>query len=137
MIRPIAAYVATAVVFLILDAGWLGLVGPRLYKPEIGAILSDKVRLAPAIVFYLLYVAGLVWFCVAPNLGGDWKRAALNGAVLGLVAYGAYDLTCAATMRVWSTKVTLADLAWGAFASAVASAAAVVIVSQLLRGRTV
>lgn len=135
MIRPLAAYVATAVAFLLLDAGWLSLVGPRLYRPELGSLLADKVRIAPAVIFYLLYVGGLVWFCVAPNLEGDWRRAAVSGAVLGLVAYGAYDLTCAATMRVWSLKVTLADLAWGAFASAAASAAATAIVHAILRGR--
>jgi uncharacterized membrane protein len=132
--RLLIAYVATAVVFLILDGVWLTLAAPRLYRPEIGHLLADKVQLGPAIAFYLLYVAGMVWFCVRPNLGAGWGPAALSGVVLGLVAYGAYDLTCQATMRDWSIKVTVADLAWGAFATATASGAGVFL-TRLIAGR--
>jgi len=122
MLRIGLAYLCTGVVFLVLDAGFLTLVGPRLYRPDIGPLLGDGVRLAPAILFYLLYIAGLVWFCVAPALGGSWMKALSAGVVLGLVAYGTYDLTCQSVMRIWSWKVTLVDLAWGAVASGIASA---------------
>ena len=122
MLRIGLAYLCTGVVFLVLDAGFLTLVGLRLYRPDIGPLLGDGVRLAPAILFYLLYIAGLVWFCVAPALGGSWMKALSAGVVLGLVAYGTYDLTCQSVMRVWSWKVTLVDLAWGAVASGIASA---------------
>jgi uncharacterized membrane protein len=125
MVKLVVAYVATGVVFLLLDGSWLALVGPRLYRPDLNALLADKIRIGPAIAFYLLYVAGLGYFCVQPGLDDGWRKALGSGLVLGLVAYGAYDLTCHAVMRVWSLKVTLADLAWGGFASAVASAAGV------------
>ena len=121
MLRIGLAYTCTGVVFLALDAGFLTLVGPRLYRPDIGPLLGDGVRIAPAILFYLLYITGLVWFCVAPALGGSWTRALTAGVALGLVAYGTYDLTCQSVMRVWSWKVTLVDLAWGAVASGIAS----------------
>jgi uncharacterized membrane protein len=115
------ANVCTGLVYLALDACFLALVGPRLYRPDIGSILGDSVRLAPAILFYLLYIAGLVYFCVGPSLGVGWTRTLAAGLVLGLVAYGTYDLTCQSVMRVWSWKITLVDMAWGAFASGVAS----------------
>ena len=133
MTRIAVAYVATALVFLALDAGWLTVAGAKLYKPEIGELLADKVRLAPAAIFYFLYVGGLVYFAVAPNLDAGWTKALVAGAVLGVVAYGAYDLTCAATMKIWSTKVTVADIVWGGFASGAASAAAVLITRLFIR----
>ena len=131
MVKLAIAYATTAVVFLLLDGGWLAFVGAKLYRPELGALMADKVRPAPAIIFYLLYVGGLIYFCVRPGLATGWVQAAVAGAVLGLVAYGAYDLTCHAVMRVWSTKVTLADMAWGTFASAVASGAGAALTRTL------
>ena len=122
MLRLGLAYLCTGVAFIALDACFLTLVGPKLYRPDIGPLLGDSVRLAPAILFYLLYIAGLVWFCVAPALGGGWSRALTAGVMLGLVAYGTYDLTCQSVLRLWSWKITLVDLAWGAFASGAASA---------------
>ena len=133
MLKLSIAYVATALVFVVMDGAWLSLVGPRLYRPEIGELLSDKVRLAPAIVFYLLYVTGLVYFAVRPGLASGWAQAVVPGLMLGLVAYGAYDLTCQAVMRVWSVKITAGDMIWGAFASAVASAAGAATTPALLR----
>ena len=122
--RMIVAYVSTAIVFAAMDFVWLSLAANRLYKPEIGEIMAGKVQLAPAVVFYLLYVFGLIFFAVAPALrGGGVSTALLNGALFGLVAYATYDLTNMATLKVWSMKVTLADLAWGAFASAAAAGA--------------
>ncbi len=115
-------YLCTGAAFAVLDAGWLSLVGPHLYRPALDPLLADQVRIAPAIVFYALYIAGLTWFCVLPTLAEGWTGALIAGVLLGLVAYGAYDLTCHATMKVWSLNVTLADMAWGAFASGVASA---------------
>ena len=135
MPRLAIAYVVTGLVFLTLDGGWLALVGPRLYRPEIGALLAEKIQAPPAVLFYLIYLAGLIYFCVAPNLSKGWTRAAVSGAVLGLVAYGAYDLTCQAVMKTWSTKVSVADMVWGTLASAVASAAGVALAHDLPKSR--
>ena len=122
MLRPVIGFLATGLVFVALDAAWLALAGPTLYRPEIGAMLADKVSPAPAALFYLLYVGGLVYFAVMPGAdAGRLTKAAVAAAILGLVAYGAYDLTNAATLKQWSLKVTVADLCWGAFASAVAA----------------
>ena len=125
-IRQISiAYVSTAVVFLALDAVWLGTMADRLYRPAIGHLMSDRFSLAPAVLFYLLYVAGVVVFAVMPALAsGRWTTALGLGALLGLLAYATYDLTNQATLKNWSWTVTIADLCWGTFVTAVSAAAA-------------
>ena len=132
--RVAIAYVTTAVVFLVLDGGWLAVAGPRLYRPELGSLLADKVRIAPALVFYLMYVAGLVYFAVLPGAAAGWRAALVPGVVLGVLAYGTYDLTCAATMARWSTKVTVADMIWGGVASG-AAATIGALVTRALAGK--
>ncbi|MEO8312205.1 MAG: DUF2177 family protein [Caldimonas sp.] len=118
------AYAATAVVFLALDAVWLTTMADRLYRSELGGLMLDRPEMAPAAAFYLLYVVGVVVFAVLPGLeSGRWTTALGLGALLGLVAYAAYDLTNQATLRGWSWRVTLADLCWGSFVTAVAAAA--------------
>ena len=114
-IRQISiAYVSTAVVFLALDAVWLGTMAYRLYRPAIGHLMADRFSLAPAVLFYLLYVAGAVVFAVMPALAsGRWTTALGLGALLGLLAYATYDLTNQATLSVWATKLTVLDIAWG------------------------
>ena len=134
MNRLLIASVSTAVIFATLDGAFLAIVGPRLYRPEIGSLLAEKVRLAPAVLFYLIYISGLVYFAVRPGLEAGWSQALVSGAILGLVAYAAYDLTCAAVMTTWSVKVTVADMAWGALASAAAAAAGTAIARRFGQG---
>ena len=117
----IVAYVATGVAFGALDALWLRWAGPNLYRPALGDLLATNFRMVPAIVFYLLYIAALVWFAVRPGLTGGVGAAVFNGALLGAICYATYDLTNQATMRVWPLHITLIDIAWGAFATAVAA----------------
>jgi uncharacterized membrane protein len=125
MIRYLAAYLSAGVVFAAIDAAWITVMGPRLYRPVLQPILADKVAMSPAVVFYLMYIAGIVAIAVAPALkDGPWTKAALTGAMLGLVAYGTYDLTNQATLKLWATKLTLADMAYGALATALAATVA-------------
>lgn len=118
------AYVATGIAFLAIDAIWLTVMADALYRPLLGDKLAPQFHLAPAVIFYLIYVGGMVFFAVMPALeGGGLARAALNGAVLGLVAYATYDLTNHATLRGWPLAVTLADIPWGAFVTAAGASA--------------
>ncbi|HWW11651.1 MAG TPA: DUF2177 family protein [Brevundimonas sp.] len=120
--RYLLAYLGAGVVMAILDAIWLTTVGPRLYRPAIGELLAPNPNLRVAVVFYLIYVAGIVFLAVMPALrDGSPLRALTSGAVLGLVAYATYDLTNQATLRVWPTHVTLIDMGWGAVLTAAAS----------------
>jgi len=122
---PVVAYTAALVCFLALDTCWLTLMGPRLYRPALAGLMAPDVDWLAAVLFYLVYIGGLLLFAIAP--GRKERRvsvAGIYGAVFGLVAYATYDLTNQATLRDWPWTVTLADLAWGAFASAVAAMAA-------------
>jgi len=118
MKKPLIAYVATLLTFLLLDGIWLGLLMAPTYRELLGSLMLEKPLLLPAAVFYCLYVIGCVVFVVLPAL--SWQRAAKLGALLGLVAYGTYDLTNWATLRDWSVQVSLLDWAWGTVATAVA-----------------
>lgn len=118
------AYVGAALGMLVLDALWLSIAAKRLYRPALGDLVIDGFRPAPAAFFYLLYVAGIVALAVHPGLAeGKWSAALWRGVVLGLVAYGTYDLTNQATLRHWPISVTALDMAWGAFLTGLASMA--------------
>jgi uncharacterized membrane protein len=118
----VVAYIATAVVFLGLDAIWLSRVALGMYRQELGGLLLGKPNLPIAAGFYLLYVAGIVILAIAPALGeGGWIKALLMGAVLGLVAYGTYDITNLSTLKGWSVKLAVIDIAWGTALTAVSA----------------
>ena len=121
MLKYIAAYLGAGLVFALIDAVWLTTVGPRLYRPALEEILADRFRLPSAIAFYLVFIAGILMLAILPAVreGGGWTRALANGAMLGFTAYATYDLTNQATLKVWSTQITLADIAWGTFLTAV------------------
>ena len=120
----IAAYAGSALAMLALDGLWLGQTADRLYRPQLGNLLLDGYRLAPAAIFYLLYVAGVVALAVAPGLSAErWPVALSRGLVLGLVAYATYDLTNQATLRHWPTIVTFVDMSWGTILTGAAATA--------------
>ena len=107
-------YLVTFLVFLVLDALWLGLVAPRFYQSQIGFLMAKRPKWAAAGIFYLLFVAGLVVFCVSPGVQqSSLGWAAWRGALFGLVAYATYDLTNLATIEGWPLLVTAVDLVWG------------------------
>jgi uncharacterized membrane protein len=112
-------FVITLVVFLVLDAIWLGVIAPRFYRAQIGFLMADRPRWLAAGVFYLIFVAGLVFFVVSPGVReGLLGKAALRGALFGLVTYATYDLTNLATVKGWPLLVTVVDLGWGTVLSA-------------------
>ena len=118
----VAAYLFTLVAFLVVDFIWLSTMASRLYRPAIGDLLAENFRLAPAVVFYLIYAADLTFLAVRPAFQtGEWTTALLYGAVVGFMAYATYDLTNQATLKSWSTTLTVADLLWGTFVSAAAA----------------
>lgn len=121
----IIAYAVAAVAFGILDALWLRWAGPNLYRPVIGEIMAENFRIVPAGVFYLTYLAGMVWFAIRPGLeSGQVSTALLNGALLGALCYATFDLTSQAVFKVWATHISVIDIIWGTFATATASAVA-------------
>lgn len=116
------AYVVTLAAFGLLDFVWLSRMADVLYRPTMGDMAAPNFKPVPAALFYLLFCTGLVYFAVRPALGsGDWSVAFMQGAVLGLVAYGTYDLTNQATLKNWSTTLSIVDMSWGTVLSGVAA----------------
>ncbi|MDA4847686.1 DUF2177 family protein [Hoeflea poritis] len=119
----IKAYLFTAVVFFVIDYLWLAYIAGGFYRSQLGSYMLDQPRLGVAAVFYILYVAGIVVFAVLPALKEQsLLTALLLGALLGLVAYGTYDVTNYATLRDWPLAVVVVDIAWGTALTASASA---------------
>jgi uncharacterized membrane protein len=107
-------YIICTVVFFAIDMVWLGFVARGFYRDKLGFIISDKVNWPAAVIFYLIYIAGILFFAVLPALKeGNWQLALLNGAVLGGLCYATYDLTNMATISQWPLIVVLVDIAWG------------------------
>lgn len=124
MTRYAITYGAAAAFFLTADFCWLGFIAPDLYRSQIGHLVAPDFKLGPAIAFYATYLGGLVYFAARPAISaGDWRRAILPGAILGLVAYGTYDFTNWAVMRDWPAAITFIDLAWGIVLTASAATA--------------
>ncbi|MBL3566823.1 DUF2177 family protein [Rhodovulum sulfidophilum] len=108
-------YAITAVLFLFIDAVMLSLVMKPLFTRHIGDAMRDSPMMAPAGLFYLAYVAGLVFLVAAPALRDAMpERAALHGAVLGAMAYGTYEFTSMSIMKNWSWTMVATDTIWGA-----------------------
>jgi uncharacterized membrane protein len=127
-------YGTTFLVFLILDSVWLGLISPRLYQEQIGHLLAPEVNWMAAAIFYILFIAGLVYFAVKPAIEQDsWKAAVKNGAFFGLVCYATYDLTNQATMRDWPLMITAIDLMWGTFICGVSALVSFFTVSKFVK----
>lgn len=114
MLPILKLYGIAFVVFFVVDLIWLGLVAKDLYQKEIGSLLKPDVNWAAAIIFYLLFILGLVIFVINPAVeSGSLAKAMMLGAIFGLVTYATYDLTNLATMRDFTLKITLIDLTWG------------------------
>jgi uncharacterized membrane protein len=123
---------AAGLVLAVLDLLWLGVIAKGWLAAQLGPLMREQIAVVPAILFYVLYVVGLSFFAVAPMLeSGDWMKAAMTGAVLGLVAYGTYDLTNLATLKNWPLPMVIVDMVWGTVLSAVSAAAGVLILKGL------
>jgi uncharacterized membrane protein len=133
VLRYLLAYAATAAIFFVMDLIWLSnAIG--FYRERLGNLLLEKPVLGYAAGFYLLYVVGVVVLAVVPALnGGSWASAAIAGAVLGLVAYGTYDMTNLSTLKNWSLTVSLVDMTWGTVLTAT-SATGGYLVTRWLAG---
>jgi uncharacterized membrane protein len=125
LLKWIIAYGVAAISFLALDVFWLRWASTNLYKPVIGEIMADKFNAGAAVVFYLVYIAGICWFAIKPGLaGGGVQAALLNGILLGALCYATFDLTSQAVFKVWATHVSVLDILWGASVTGSASAIA-------------
>jgi len=129
----IKLYFSSAVVFFTLDMIWIGLVARGFYRSHIGSLLRPDVNWPGAIIFYLIFIAGVEYFAILPSLTkGSAFQAAFAGALFGLVSYATYDLTNYATMKDFPLIVALVDMAWGAFLSCMVTVAGYFLATRLL-----
>ena len=120
----VRAYIGAFLAFCVMDSLWLGLIATDFYFGALGGLLREEPNWMAAIIFYLGYVAGVVYFVVLPiSRQGGWWAAAKRGALLGLLAYATYDMTNLATLVGWSLSVSLVDMFWGMVITGTAAAA--------------
>jgi uncharacterized membrane protein len=119
----ILQFLVVAAAFAILDAVWLKSMS-KFYRHHLGHLMADKPHLGYAVAFYVLYIAGILFFALTPALdGGSWLTALGYGAALGTFAYATYDLTNAATLKDWPLPIVVADILWGAVLTGLATLA--------------
>ena len=107
-------YAIALVIFLVIDMIWLGLIAKNIYSKYLGNLMAPKVNWIAAIIFYLLFIVGLVFFVIEPAVAkNSWSYALLAGMLFGLITYATYDLTNLATLKDWPITITFIDLAWG------------------------
>lgn len=117
-------YAIALPIFFALDMTWLGLIATSFYRMQIGSLMKTDINWSAAILFYLLFLVGLIVFVIAPSVAsGSWSHALFYGAFFGFITYATYDLTNLATLKDWPLLVTLVDMAWGATLSAAVSVA--------------
>lgn len=110
----IQQFLVAGATMAIIDAVWLSVVANKFYKSQIGLLLRDKPNFIAAVLFYLIYVLGIVVFAVSPAIEtGQWHHAIGLGALFGFVAYATYDLTNLSTIKGFTTKLVIVDMIWG------------------------
>ena len=125
-------YLLTVPVFFLIDMIWLGFVARNFYKEQLHSLLSPQVNWTAALLFYFIYIAGILFFAVRPGLeAGSLARACLSGALFGFFTYATYDLTNLATLRDWPVLVSVVDIGWGTLLCTLVSGAAYLIGARL------
>ncbi len=114
-------YLKALGLLLILDYVWISTIAQSFYQEKIGHLLAAEVNFPAAVVFYVIYIAGLLYFVIWDPRVKNRFQAALRGAAFGFITYATYDFTNMATMRDWPLSMTLIDLAWGSFLCAFVS----------------
>ena len=120
--KMIISYLLTTLVFFVVDMLWLGLIAKNIYRKYLGALLSETVNWAAALIFYLLFIAGIFIFVIYPSIEKQSpERAIVLGAIFGLITYATYDLTNYATLKGFPVNVVIIDLIWGTFITTLVS----------------
>ncbi len=128
----IKLYLIALPVFFAIDMLWLGLVAKNFYKNQIGFLMAQNINWFAAIIFYLLFIVGLVLFVITPAIEkSSLMHALLYGLLFGLISYATYDLTNLATMKDWPLMVTIVDLIWGSVLAASVSVVTYIIASKI------
>lgn len=135
MTRYFAAYAATAIVMVVLDLLWLGVIAKPIYQQGIGHLMAEHPRVPVAALFYAIFALGLMLFAVVPHGSPvGWSKAIVTAALFGFFAYATYDLTNLATLKNWPVGLSMLDVAWGSVVSAISAAAGKVVLDRFAAG---
>ena len=115
--------------FFIIDVFWIYFVATPMYKQEVASLMELKVP--PALIFYVIFLLGLIFFVINPNKDNSLFNVFLIGAFFGLVTYGTYDLTVYASMNIFSLKLVIADILWGMFLSGSVATLTILTINKL------
>ncbi|THD48034.1 MAG: DUF2177 family protein [Bradyrhizobium sp.] len=129
MNRYVVLYLATLIVLIPIDFLFLGLVAKGFFTAQVGDMLGE-IRVAPAILFYLLYAVGILIFVNGP-VGATWQSALLYGALFGLFCYATFELTSLSLLRHWTWPVAVVDISWGIVVTALSSTAGLLIANRI------
>lgn len=125
-------YLIILVPLLSIDVLWIGFLAKSFYQKHLGYIMAEKFSFIPAVIFYSLYAFGILYFVINSTVEGvSLWHVALKGALFGLIAYSAYDLTNHATLDKWPRIVTVVDIGWGAFVTGLVSTIAYAFITKL------
>ena len=128
----IATFFVSVVIFVAIDAVWLGKIAPKMYKQYIGHLMAEKPNFAAAGFFYLIFLFGLVYLSVIPAFESQSiSKSVINGLVYGVACYATFDLTSQAVFKKWPSKITVIDLIWGGFLTTTVSVGTYLIVNQI------
>jgi uncharacterized membrane protein len=128
MVYYIKLYFATLAVFFAVDMFWLGVVSREFYKKQLGFLMAPDINWYAALLFYFLFIAGILVFVVLPGLKeNDLPMTLVKAALFGLITYATYDLTNLATIKAWPLIITVVDLVWGMVLTTVVSLAGFLI----------
>ena len=123
MLKFLPAYITVIIAMFVLDLIWLSQIAQPLYQAGIGHLMAAEPKLGYAALFYLVFVFGLMWFAVRPNVAAQGlKSAFMAGAVFGFFVYASYDLTNLALLKDWPLKLSLIDMTWGTILSGICAA---------------
>jgi uncharacterized membrane protein len=127
--RYAVLYLATLIVLIPVDFLFLGIVAKGFFSSQVGDMLGE-IRVAPAVLFYLLYVVGVVVFVSGP-VGATWQSTLLYGALFGFFCYATFELTSLSLLKHWTWAVVILDVSWGTFVTALSSTAGFLIANQI------
>lgn len=132
MMKYVVAYLTALATLFVVELVWLGIVAKSFYREQIGSLMLDQINIPAAILFYALYIFGVVIFAVSPALhAGSWRTAIVLGALFGFFAYATYDMTNLATLRGWPIAMVVVDIAWGTFLTAISATAGFLATQRL------
>ncbi len=132
--KTILHYILTLILFLGIDAVWLGLLAKDFYNQHLESVMSSSVRWLAVVIFYLIYSLGILIFAVYPAISVErWKKAVFLGGLFGLFCYGTYELTNMATLAVWDWQIVVIDMIWGIFITSLVTVLSYLIYINFLK----